>query len=245
MNSRFYAACAGLIARTESLDTIANNLANSNTTGFRGRHSTFSSALVSAGHANLSVLNQDANDYGSLGSTRLDNSQGVLTNTGNQLDVAIEGPGYLPVQTASGVVYTRAGNLRVSPQHQLTTAQGDPVLGDSGPITIVGTDVSISPDGTISSDGAIAGKMKVVEFGSDVDLQNKGDNYYTAPAGSAKASPTSVIHQGTLEGSNVNSVTSVVELISAQREVESMRRVLSMFNSEMDKTAAQDLPRVA
>ena len=245
MNSGFYAACAGLIARTESLDTIANNLANSNTTAFRGRHSTFSSALTSAGHGSLSVLNQDANDYGTLSSSRLDNSQGVLTNTGNQLDVAIEGPGFLPVQTASGVVYTRAGNLRVSPNRQLTTAQGDPVLGDSGPITIVSNDVSISADGTISSNGAIAGKLKVVEFAPEVNLQNQGTTYYTAPAGSAKPSPTSVLHQGSLEGSNVNSVTSVVELIDAQREVESMRRVLSMFNGEMDKTAAQDLPRVS
>ena len=245
MNSGYYAACAGLVARTESLETIANNLANTNTTAFRGRHNIFSSVLAGAGHSSLSVLNQDANDYGTLSGTRLDVSQGVLTNTGNQLDVAIEGSGFLPVQTANGVAYTRAGNLRVSPQRQLTTAQGDPVLGDNGPITILGTDVSISADGTISSDGAIAGKMKLVEFGPNVEVQNSGSTYYTAPAGSAKPAVTSVLHQGTLEGSNVNPVSSMVELISAQREVETMRRVLTMFNSEMDKTASQELPRVS
>ena len=245
MNSGFYAACAGLIARTESLDTIANNLANANTTAFRGRHNVFHSVLASAGHSPLSVLNQDTNDYSTLGSTRLDSSQGVLTNTGNPLDVAIEGPGFFPVQTASGVVYTRAGNFRVSAQRQLTTAEGDPVLGASGPITLLSNDVSIGPDGTISSDGAIAGKLKTVEFDPSIDLKNAGTTYYTAPAGSAKVSTSTVLHQGTLEGSNVNPVTSVVELISAQREVESMRRVLSMFNGEMDKTAAQDLPRVS
>ena len=157
----------------------------------------------------------------------------------------MEGPGYFPVQTANGVAYTRAGNFRVSPTRQLTTAEGDPVLGDNGPITILSNDVSISSDGTISSDGAIAGKLKTVEFDPNIDLKSVGNTYYSAPAGAAKDSTKTTLHQGVLEGSNVNPVTSVVELISAQREVESMRHVLSMFNGEMDKTAAQDLPRIS
>jgi flagellar basal-body rod protein FlgF/flagellar basal-body rod protein FlgG len=244
MNSGYYAACTGLVSRTEALDTIANNLANVSATGFRARHNVFSSVLATTGNASLSTLNQDANDYGVLSGTRLDTSQGAVTHTGNDLDVAIEGPGYLSVQTAGGPAYTRAGNLRVSPQGQLVTAAGDPVLGDNGPITIVGSPVSISTDGTISTNGAIAGHLKLVEFDPSLDLKSAGGNYYTAPAGAAKAATTSQVNQGALEGSNVNPVTSVVELISAQREVETMRRVLTMFNSELDKTAAQDLPHV-
>jgi flagellar basal-body rod protein FlgF len=118
------------------------------------------------------------------------------------------------------------------------------VLGEKGAISIVGTPVSISPDGTISANGAVAGRLKIVEFPAAQDLESAGNTYYSAPAGTALKATHSTIEQGALESSNVNPVTSVVELISAQREAETMRRVLTMFNNEMDKTATQDLPHV-
>jgi flagellar basal-body rod protein FlgF len=245
MTSGYYAACTGLVSRTAALETIANNLANVSTAGFRGTHNVFSSVLASTGDTPLSVLNQDANDFGVLSGTRLDATQGALEKTGNELDVAIEGPGYFAVQTASGPVYTRGGSFHVLPQGQLVTSSGDPVLGETGPITIVGTPLSISPDGTISVKGAVAGRLKVVEFPASTQLQSAGGTYYSAPANTATAATKSAVRQGVLESSNVNPVTSVVEMISAQREVETMRRVLTMFNAEMDKTAAQDLPRVS
>lgn len=244
MSSGYYAACTGIVARTEALDTIAHNVANVNTSGFRGSHNVFRSVLATTEDSSLSVLNQDANDYGVLGETQLDTTQGALTPTGNSLDVAIEGDGYFAVQTTGGTVYTRGGNFRVSTSRQLTTAAGDPVLGDNGPITIVGEPVSISTDGTISVNEAVAGRLKVVEFAPATQIESAGGTYYKAPAGSAVAVTNSKVHQGELEGSNVNSITSVVELITAQREVETMRHVLTMYNSEMDKTAVQDLPRI-
>jgi flagellar basal-body rod protein FlgF len=222
MNSGYYAACTGLMARTEALDTIANNLANVSTAGFRGSHNAFSSLLATTGTFPLSVLNQDANDYGVLSGSRLDTSQGALVKTNNELDLAIEGPGYFAVQTAAGPVYTRGGNFRVSPVGQLVTAAGDPVMGDTNrPITIIGAPVSISADGTISS------------------------NYYDAPAATAVPAQKSMVRQGMLESSNVNPITSVIEMISAQREVETMRHVLSMINGVLDKTATEDLPRLS
>jgi flagellar basal-body rod protein FlgF len=247
MNSGYYAACTGLMARTEALETIANNLANASTTGFRASHNVFSSLLQATGDSPLSVLNQDANDYGVLSGTQLDTTQGALVRTGNELDLAMEGPGYFVVQATTGPVYTRGGNFRVSPVGILTTAAGDPVLGDNNrPITIIGGPVSISPDGTISTNGAISGRMKMVEFPPAVDVQTAGGSYYTVPAGTKAAVATqSQMRQGMLESSNVNPVTSVVELVTAQREVETMRHVLSMFNGELDKTAAQELPRIS
>jgi flagellar basal-body rod protein FlgF/flagellar basal-body rod protein FlgG len=233
------------MSRTQSLDTIANNVANVSTAGFRASHNIFSSVLATTGDSPLSVLNQDANDYGVLSGIQLDTSQGAMTRTGNDLDLAMEGPGYFTVQTASGTAYTRGGNFRVSPKGQLTTAAGDLVLGDNGPITVVGEPISISTDGTISANGAISGRLKLAEFAPTVEMQSAGGTYYTAPAGTAVAATKSQVHQGMLESSNVNPITSVVELITAQREVETMRRVLTMFNNEMDKTAAQDLPRVS
>lgn len=245
MSSGYYAACTGLVSRTAALDTIANNLANVSTAGFRASHNNFSSVLATADNAGLSTLNQDVNDYGILNGTQLDSTQGALVPTNNDLDVAIEGPGYFAVQAPSGEVYTRGGSFRVSAQGQLITPAGDPVLGDSGPIRIAGTPVSISSDGTITAKGAISGRLKLVEFPPTTNIQSAGGTYYKAPQGTAVDATKSKVRQGMLESSNVNPVTSVVELIGAQREVESMRHVLTMFSSEMDKTASQDLPRVS
>jgi flagellar basal-body rod protein FlgF len=246
MNSGYYAACTGLMARTEALETIANNLANVSTTGFRASHNVFSSLLATTGDSPLSVLNQDANDYGVLSGTQLDSSQGALVRTGNDLDLAMEGPGYFTAQTATGPVYTRGGSFRISPVGQLITAAGDPVMGDNNrPVTIIGAPVSISPDGTISTNGAISGRLKLIEFAPTVDVKSVGGTYYKAPAGTAVPAQNSQVRQGMLESSNVNPVTTVVELITAQREVETMRHVLTMFNAELDKTAAQDLPRIS
>ena len=89
MSSGYYAACTGLMSRTAALDTIANNLANVSTAGFRASHNIFSSVLATTGNTSLSVLNQDANDYGVLSGTQLDTSQGALVRTGNDLDVAM------------------------------------------------------------------------------------------------------------------------------------------------------------
>src|ERR1700677_2868254 len=132
MNSGYYAACSGLMARAQALETIANNLANTSTIGFRGSRNVFSSLLAETGNAPLSVLNQDANDYGVLSSTQLDTTQGILTPTGNSLDLAIEGTGYFEVQTSTGKAYTRGGSFRVSPLHQLVSAAGALWMGAHG-----------------------------------------------------------------------------------------------------------------
>jgi flagellar basal-body rod protein FlgF len=246
MDSGYYAACSGLMAREEALETIANNLANASTPGFRGSHNVFSSLLATTGNFPVSVLNQDANDYGVLSSTQLDTTQGVMVPTGNNLDLGIEGPGYFQVLTATGNAYTRGGSFRVSPQGKLITAAGDYVLGANGtPVTVIGAPVSISSDGTISTNGAVSGRLKLVEFPPTVNVQSTGANYYAAPDAEAVTATKSQVRQGVIESSNVNPVSSVVEMITAQREVETMRRVLTMFSSELDKSAAQDLPRVS
>lgn len=246
MDSGLYAACTALMARTDALDTIANNLANSSTAGFRERHTTFSSVLAGAGHSLGSQLNVVTNSYGLLGNSRLDLQAGSLQKTNNDLDVGIDGPGFLSVQTAGGVAYTRNGNLLVSTKGQLVTQAGDPVLGTDGPINIpAGASVTISSDGTISAQGAIVGKLKLVEFTPTADPQSLGSTYYTAPDKDVVASPMSEVRQGMLESSNVNPVSSVVELINAQRAMEGMRHALTMIDTEIDKTAAQDIPRVS
>lgn len=246
MDSGFYAACAGLVARTQALDTIAANVANSSSTGFRGQQNVFGSVLAAAhGGKHLSAINQVTNSYGILSGTRLDQTQGTISRTGNDLDLAVEGSGYFKVQTANGIAYTRNGSFQVSPAGQLTTATGDAVLGAAGPISLSKGPVTISSDGTISSGGAISGKLKLVTFAPTTELTSRGTALYTAPAGKELDAPDTRIQQGALEGSNVSPVDGIVQLIGAQRSAESMRHILTMLDSEMDKTAAQDLPRVS
>lgn len=245
MDSGYYAACAGLVARTEALDTIANNLANTSTAGFRGSHNVFRSMLENSEGHNLSVLNQDANDYGVLSGTQLDTTQGALQTTNNQMDFAIEGSGYFQVKTSNGPEYTRGGSFRLSAQGQLVTASGDAVLNQSGtPITIPANSFSVSADGTITANGAVVDRLNIVEFAPGASIKSLGQGYYSIPGKPSTQPVSSHIRQGMLESSNVNPITSVIEMISAQREVESMRHALSMFDGEIDKTATQDLPRV-
>ena len=233
------------MARTDALDTIANNLANSSTSGFRGTKNSFSSVLAGSGHELNSVLNEDTNSYGMLGATHLDMQAGALQSTGNSLDIGIEGTGFLAVQTANGTAYTRNGSLRISAKGQLTTASGDAVLGTGGVITVPrGASINISSDGTLSTDGTLIGKLKIVDFKPTANPQSKGAGYYSVDPKQTVDATNSEVRQGMLENSNVNPVTSVIELIDAQRAADGMRKALTMIDSEIDKTAATDLARV-
>ncbi len=245
MDSGFYAACTALMARSQTLDLIANNLANVSTPGYRAQHDSFSSLFATATGAPLSGLNLAVNDYSVLGNSQLDLSQGSLERTGNDLDLGIQGAGFFAVQTANGQMFTRDGNFHVSAKGELVTSAGDTVLGtDNRPIPIVGAPVSVAPDGTISVNGALAGQLKVVNFPAGTPLQSVGKTYYSAPDKTAIPAAQASIQQGMLESSNVNPVASSIELITVQRYAELMQRALTMFHTEMNQVATQDLPRV-
>jgi len=244
LNSGYYAACAGLQAQSQTLDLIANNLANISTTGYRGQQPLFRSLLASAQEDFNVPLNRAINNFSALGGSRTDLNAGNLEHTGNALDLAIEGSGFFAIQTKAGTLYTRNGNFQVSPDGHLTTGAGDDVLGDQGPITLPSGEVSIGPDGTISTDGAVAGKLRVVEFLSDSPPEPAGNSYYAAPQNAAKPAVNSYVRQGMLEASNVNPVMAMVDLLLVQRRAEMLERAMSAFNSNLDHIAATDLAKV-
>jgi flagellar basal-body rod protein FlgF len=244
MDSGFYAACAALMARSQALDLVANNLANTSTPGYRAQQNIFRSFLAAASGHQGSSLNRAVNDFGISGGSQMDLTQGNLERTGNDMDFAVQGPGFFQVKTGTGMVFTRNGNFQVSPQGQLTTAQGDPVMGKQGPIRIVGGPVTVSSDGTISVNGAVAGEIKLVEFPPGTALESIGKTYYSAPAKSDAPAKQSTIAQGSLESSNVNPVAGAVELVAVQRYAEMMQRALGMFHSEFNRIATEDLPKV-
>ncbi|HEX8925734.1 MAG TPA: flagellar basal-body rod protein FlgF [Terriglobales bacterium] len=243
MNSGFYAACSGLVARMHQLDLVAHNLANANTTGYRAENVDFRTVL--AGRSPMQLVGAgEVNQFSTLSDTRLDFAQGNLKQTGSNSDFAIEGPGFFAVQAQSGVRYTRNGNFRISTAGMLVTQSGAPVLGEQGPVRLPSNDFSVSADGTISCGGALAGKLRIVEFPAGTQFNNFGNSIYDAPKAAAQPAKGSTVRQQMLEDSNVNAVGAAVELISLQRHAEMLNRALNMFHTEMDKTAAEDLPRV-
>ncbi len=159
MDSGYYAAMTGLEARTQALDTAAANLANAQTPGFRAEREFFRSVLLGPDGAD-SQLGETVNNYGLLGGDRLSMAQGALAETGNPLDLAIEGQGFFMVQTPNGPRYTRDGSFHRTPNGQLVTQAGEPVLSAaSQTIQIPPGEVAIGSDGTVSVAGGVVARV--------------------------------------------------------------------------------------
>jgi flagellar basal-body rod protein FlgF len=244
VDSGFYAACAGLRAKTQALEIVANNVANLNSTGFRAHQATFHSLLAGNTRVGLNPLNRAVNDFGVLGGSRLELSAGNTEQTGNPLDLAIEGDGYFVVKGRNETLYTRNGHFHLSSTGQLLSAEGDPVLGEQGPILVPSGNVAVGPDGTLSVDGALAGKLRLVGFAPGATLNAAGSSYYSAPNDAPAPATTAAVRQGMLEASNVSPVSAVVSLITVQREAEMLQRALSTFYSEFNHIASTDLAKV-
>jgi flagellar basal-body rod protein FlgF len=235
------------------LDVVANNVANMNTIGFKADNSMFEEYLMPVARENrfepADRVVDFVNDRGTWRSLR----PGAIQHTGNPLDVAISGDGYLSVQTAGGVRYTRNGSLQINAQGQLVTTDGSPVLGDSGPIVFQTTDhnVAITPDGriTVVEAGAtntesVRGQIRLVRFAAPQQLQKEGNNNYVAPAGVAALPDTaSTLIQGSIEKSNVNSVVEVSRLIEISRAYSQVAQLLQN-QSDLHKNAIQQLATV-
>lgn len=244
MDSGFYAASAGLKAQSQALEVAAHNLANVNTPGFRGEQTTFQSLMALSRSAAPNPLNLATNNYGVLEGTHLDLSAGNLVSTGNPLDVGIEGSGFFVINTPQGTRYTRNGSFQVASTGELVTAAGNPVQGSNGAIRVPAGPVAISPDGTLSVNGTIAGQIRLADFPAGARLQSEGGTLLSAPAGSDQAAKRVSLRQGTLESSNVNPIASVTALIGVQREAEMLGRAMSLFDTEFNHIAASELAKV-
>jgi flagellar basal-body rod protein FlgF len=245
LDSGYYAACSALKAQSNALEVAANNIANVSTAGYRGQIPSFESLLVETGGRQVGGWEHLVNQQASVHGSRLDLSQGNLERTGNPLNFAIEGPGFFSVQTKAGTMYTRNGSFQLSVSGQLLSTAGDPVLGDSGPITLpTGGPIAISADGTVSVAGAVAGKLRIVEFASPDAITPAGGTYYAAPKNAEKLATASSVEQGMLESSNVSPVVAMVQLLTAQRQAEMVERAMSAFDSTFNKVAADELPRI-
>jgi flagellar basal-body rod protein FlgF len=234
------------------MDVVANNVANVNTSGYKADKSLFQEYLKSGAHEDNFVGRDRAVSYVQDSGTFKDFSQGPTEQTKNPLDVAIDGGGFLVVQTPAGERYTRDGGMQINNQGQLVTAAGNPVLGTSGPIVFQPTDhdVSIAADGNvtvlegINRIDSVRGKLRLVSFAQAQTLLKEGSNLYSAGIGSAAQPDTaSRVHQGFIEKSNVNSVSEMSRMIEVTRTYTQISNLLQQ-QSDLHKSAIEKLADV-
>ncbi len=243
-----YAAATGMITQRERLDAIANNVANISTTAFkrlqpisRGFYQVFSEEVGRFASPRGSA---DIPGGGSaLDATAEDFSPGAIVDTGNPLDVAIDGTGFFVVRTPIGERYTRAGDFSLNSEGQLVTQDGDPVLGQGGPIITRGSSVTISPVGDVIVDGNPAERLRIVDFAQPYKLIRHGRNLYS-PVAETNGAPveTPNLRSGALERSNVNPIEEITAMIDASRTYEAQQRIIITLNESLD-AAVNDIAR--
>jgi flagellar basal-body rod protein FlgF len=236
MDRLIYLAMSGAKATMQRQETLANNLANVSTIGFRAELAAFRAVPVEGSGASTRVY--------SLESTPgYDATPGQVAATGRNLDVAMKGASWLAVQGLDGTeAYTRGGSLDINADGNLVTTSGLTVLGDGGPIQVPpDTQVGIAPDGTVSatdSNGRSTsiGKLKLVT--PEAPLTRGIDGLFRAGGGDLSADPLARVQDGALEGSNVSAVETMVAMIAAARQFEAQMKSLSTAEGN-DKAASQ------
>ena len=240
---------SGQVALAQAMDVVANNIANANTTGFKREGIAFNTYLKHDDRPG--ATNKKPTQFVYDRGTYRDTSAGPIVNTGNPLDLAIQGKGFFQIQMADGTTaYTRAGAFQLDPQGQIETLSGQPVMGDGGNpiiIPVTASQVNISGDGFVTArvdEGtqlAQIGKIPLVKFDNEQDMQAQGNGLYTTKQ-EAQEDKDAVIKQGAIEQSNVQPVTEITDMIQIMRSYEMAANMISNEN-ERQTSAVQRLEK--
>jgi flagellar basal-body rod protein FlgG len=223
-----YSAAAGMTAQQQRMDTLANDVANVNTTGYKHTRVAFRDLLYTQDRAG--VVSSGAGAAATPVGRGC--AQGALRETGSKLDVAIEGDGFLQVRRADGTMaLTRDGSLRVDPNGRLTTQRGEllqPAI--TLPAGTNAADVSIAADGTVSAANRQLGRIQLVTVRAPQALESAGESLFVANAasGAAQALPTGRLVQGALESSNVDIADAMTQMIESQRSFQMASKAVQM-----------------
>ena len=256
MIQSLYSGATGMEAQQLNLNTIANNLANANTTGFKRSKIEFQDLLyqkpravgAEAGGGNVVPTGVEMGNGSRVVSTAKVFTQGQLKQTGEKYDLAIEGEGFLQVQRPDGsFAYTRDGALKVNGQGRVTTSDGLPVLSGFQPIPPGSTDISVAANGEVTVQGAAGSqtfRVQLSRFANPSGLRSLGGNLYEETPGSGTVEQGNpgengygTLTQGFLESSNVNIVEEMVNMIQAQRAYE--------INSKSIQTSDEMLQKIS
>jgi flagellar basal-body rod protein FlgF len=233
-------------AEAEANQAASTTGANTQAANTTAAPAVAATAAATDGAANGLTLAKSARGVGVVATQATDFSHGSIRETSRSLDVSLDGDGFLVVQTARGERYTRQGSLSLDNAGQLVTQSGDLIVGDGGPITVPPGEVSIGDDGTVTSDGKVAGRLKLVHFAdANQALTKEGSSLFAATGRqrASEATDTRVV-QGTLEMSNVNSLTEMVAMMQNTREFESLQKAVGMMMNGVGKIVSNDLGKL-
>ena len=237
-----YSAASGMEAQQQQFDAISNDMANLDTPGYQSTIVGFHDLLYSNGAYGSTVPTGAGAAAAIVGR---DHSQGAINTTNRQLDVAIQGQGYLEVRRPDGSIgLTRNGHLELNSKRQLTNQEGMLV---QPPITIpagVSTDeVSIGSDGTVAAAGKRVGKLSLVDVPAPDGLVADGDDVFsaTAASGAIRTAKAATLQQGALEGSNVNMGAEMAKMMTAQQQYQMGSQAIQ-YQSQMLQIANQIKP---
>jgi flagellar basal-body rod protein FlgF len=236
-------AASGMRARMESLEMLANNLANVETGGFKADREFFS--IYTSDDATSDPQTGDIPTLPLVEAHWTDLSQGNLINTSSPLDFAIDGDGLFAIQTGAGVRYTRNGSFRIGSTGVLTAADESPVRAQGGgPIQLQpGLAVELLPDGTMQQGGQPIGQLEVSSFDRG-SMDKIGANYFVPAQGVQARQGTGLVVQGRLEQSNVGAAESSVRLVAIMRQFEMLQKALNIGN-ELNRKAIEEVAKVA
>jgi flagellar basal-body rod protein FlgF len=248
MDALTISAASGLRARMETLDMLANNLANASTTGFKSDRE-FYSLYVSA-EAQASAAIGDGSQPTTVPVIEkqfTDFTQGMVTPTGNPLDLALSGNGFFTANGPNGPLYTRNGTFRLSATGALVTAEGYPLRAQDGKTiqSQTGSPFEVTADGEVRQDGQSLGKLDIADFTEKAAIVKQGNNYFRVEDSAVKpvAATAVQVQQGKIESSNVSSAHGAVRLVSVMRQFEMLQKAISM-SVEMNKHAIEEVARV-
>ncbi|MEL7546558.1 MAG: flagellar hook-basal body complex protein [Pseudomonadota bacterium] len=230
MSNAVYTSLTRLHGLEMEMRSVANNLANSSTTGYKSDRPYFAEFLVSTESAMGSL------SMGGVNGQIFNLDQGAIKMTGASLDAAIQGDGYFAVDTAQGPRLTRAGSFTLSPDGVLMDPQGSAVLAAGGnPINIPenASNIAIGADGTLTVDGEIVNRLGVFE--ATGELQRETSTYFVAPQG-YQAIETATVVQGALEQSNVSPVLEISRMIEVQRAYEAGQSLIELDGNRLEQT---------
>jgi flagellar basal-body rod protein FlgF len=238
MDNTSYVALSRQTTLWNQLEVVANNLANVNTTAYRGKEMMFTEYLTKTLNDD-SVFREQVNfvqDYGMAENV----SPGPLKQTDNPMDIALEGEGYFVVEGADSQMYTRAGRFMLDADGKVVNSSGQALLTEDGnPLFIAPNEskFTVSRDGTVATENAVLGRLKVVTFDDQQALVNVGDNMYDSlPGQEEKPVENRMVAQGMLEGSNVNGIVEMTKLIDLQRSYGHANQMIESENDRIRKT---------
>jgi flagellar basal-body rod protein FlgF len=244
MDALTAAAASGIRARIESLDMLANNLANESAAGFKADQEAYGlyvspEAADSPEGTNPAILPVVQNRW-------TDFAQGALLPTGNSMDLALSGKGFFAVSTPTGPVYTRGGSLRFSQTGQLETLDGYAVQGSDGkPILLDSSKtIEVLPDGNVLQDGQQISRIAVVDFDDPKVLTKRGGNYFRSVSSTTPApAPQAEVRQGQLEKANSDSAHSASRLVTILRQFEALQKALTI-GADMNRRAVEEVAKI-